>query len=209
MKERYQNSSDDNLATALLRAEVDGERLTDMEFYSFFLILAIAGNETTRTVTSNGMIQLIRHPDQRDRLLKDPSLLNTAVEEILRFDPAVSCFRRTAMKDVEIRGVKIAKGDKIMLWYPAVNRDEEVFDDPERFDIGRNPNDHLSFGIGEHFCLGSNLARMELRKIFGALMRRLPDIEFAAQPRRLRSNFVNGVKEMRITFTPTAMIHSD
>ncbi len=209
LKERYQNSSEDNLATALLRAEVDGERLTDMEFYSFFLILAIAGNETTRTVTSNGMIQLIRHPDQRDRLLKDPSLLNTAVEEILRFDPAVSCFRRTAMKDVEIRGVKIAKGDKIMLWYPAVNRDEEVFDDPECFDIGRNPNDHLSFGIGEHFCLGSNLARMELRKIFGALMRRLPDIEFAAQPRRLRSNFVNGVKEMRITFTPTAMIHSD
>ena len=209
LKERYQNSDEDNLATALLHAEVDGQRLTDMEFHFFFLILAIAGNETTRTVTSNGMIQLIRHPEQRDRLLKDPSLLNTTVEEILRFDPAVSGFRRTAMKDVEIRGTQIAEGDKIILWYPAVNRDEEIFDDPDRFDIGRNPNDHLSFGIGEHFCLGSNLARMELRKIFEALMKRLPDIEFAAEPRRLRSNFVNGVKEMQVSFTPTATIHSD
>jgi cholest-4-en-3-one 26-monooxygenase len=209
LKERYQNSDEDNLTTALLHAEVGGQKLTDMEFHAFFLILAIAGNETTRTVTSNGMIQLIRHPEQRDRLLKDPSLLNTAVEEILRFDPAVSCFRRTAMKDVEIRGTQIAQGDKIILWYPAVNRDEEVFDDPDQFDIGRNPNDHLSFGIGEHFCLGSNLARMELQKIFAALMKRLPDIEFAAEPRRLRSNFVNGVKEMQVTFTPAATVHSN
>jgi cholest-4-en-3-one 26-monooxygenase len=209
LKEMFQDSNEDNLATALLNAEVDGQKLTDMEFNSFFLILAIAGNETTRTVTSNGMIQLIRHPDQRQRLLNDPSLLNTAIEEILRFEPAVSCFRRTAMKDVEIRDTRIAAGDKIMLWYPAANRDEEVFDDPDKFDLGRNPNDHLSFGIGEHFCLGSNLARMELRKIFAALMRRLPDIEFAAEPRRLRSNFVNGVKEMQVSFTPSAPIHSD
>jgi cholest-4-en-3-one 26-monooxygenase len=209
LKEMFQDSNEDNLATALLNAEVDGQKLTDMEFNSFFLILAIAGNETTRTVTSNGMIQLIRHPDQRQRLLNDPSLLNTAIEEILRFEPAVSCFRRTAMKDVEIRDTRIAAGDKIMLWYPAANRDEEVFDDPDKFDIGRNPNDHLSFGIGEHFCLGSNLARMELRKIFAALMKRLPDIEFAAEPRRLRSNFVNGVKEMQVSFTPSAPIHSD
>jgi cholest-4-en-3-one 26-monooxygenase len=206
LKERYQNSDEDNLASALLNAEVDGQKLTDAEFHAFFLILAIAGNETTRTVTSNGMIQLIRHPDQRDRLLKDPSLLNTAVEEILRFEPAVTSFRRTAMANSEIRGTSIEKGDKIILWYPAVNRDEEVFSEPDLFDIGRNPNDHLSFGIGEHFCLGSNLARMELRKIFGALMRRLPDIEFAEEPRRLRSNFVNGVKEMQVTFTPTATL---
>jgi len=209
LKEKFQNSDEDNLATALLHAEVDGQRLTDMEFHAFFLILAIAGNETTRTVTSNGMIQLIRHPEQRDRLLKDPSLLNTAVEELLRFEPAVTSFRRTAMENAEIRGTQIEKGDKIILWYPAVNRDEEVFSEPDRFDVGRTPNDHLSFGIGEHFCLGSNLARMELRKIFGALMARLPDIEFAAEPRRLRSNFINGVKEMRITFTPTATVHSD
>jgi cholest-4-en-3-one 26-monooxygenase len=97
----------------------------------------------------------------------------------------------------------------MMLWYPAANRDEEVFDDPDTFDVGRNPNDHLSFGIGEHFCLGSNLARMELRKIFAALMTRLPDIEFAAEPRRLRSNFVNGVKEMQVTFTPSAPTRSN
>ena len=209
LKERYQHSDEKNLTTALLNAEVDGQRLTDLEFNSFFMILAIAGNETTRTVTSNGMIQLIRHPDQRHRLLTDPSLLHTAVEEVLRFDPAVSSFRRTAMQDLELRGIQIAAGDKIILWYPAVNRDEEVFSEPDRFDIGRTPNDHLSFGIGEHFCLGSNLARMELRKIFGALMARLPDIEFAAEPRRLRSNFINGIKEMRVTFTPTAMVHSD
>ena len=209
LKEMYQNSDEDNLVTALLNAEVDGVKLTDMEFNAFFLLLVVAGNETTRTVTSNGMIQLVRHPDQRDRLLQDPSLLNTAIEEILRFEPAVSGFRRTAMKDVEIRDTQIAEGDKIILWYPAVNRDEDVFSDPDKFDVGRNPNDHLSFGIGEHFCLGSNLARMELRKIFAALMERLPDIEFAAEPRRLRSNFVNGVKEMQIKFTPTAPIHSD
>jgi cholest-4-en-3-one 26-monooxygenase len=123
--------------------------------------------------------------------------------------PAVSCFRRTAMKDVVIRDTRIAEGDKLMLWYPAVNRDEEVFNDPDKFDVGRNPNDHLSFGIGEHFCLGSNLARMELRKIFAALMRRLPDIEFASEPRRLRSNFVSGVKEKQATFSPSAPVHSD
>ncbi len=113
------------------------------------------------------------------------------------------------MQDLEIRGTQIAAGDKIILWYPAVNRDEEVFDEPEKFDVARNPNDHLSFGVGEHFCLGANLARMELRKIFGALMKRLPDLEFAAEPRRLRSNFINGVKEMQVSFTPTAPVHSD
>ena len=162
----------------------------------------MAGNETTRTVTSNGMWDLIRNPDQRQRLLADRSLLDTAVEEILRFNPAVHCFRRTALADCEIRGVRIAKGEKLALWYPAVNRDEEVFEDPDSFDVGRNPNEHLSFGIGEHFCLGSNLARMELRKIFGGLLERLPDLELAAEPRRLRSNFINGMKEMRVCFAP-------
>ena len=204
LKERFLHSDEDNLATALLRAEVDGQHLTDMEFNAFFLILAVAGNETTRTVTTNGMIALIRHPDQRARLLRDPGLLPTAIEEILRYEPAVSNFRRTAMEDVEIRGTRIAEGDKVILWYPAANRDETVFDDPGTFDVGRQPNDHLSFGVGEHFCLGANLARMELRKIFAALLARLPDIELAAEPRRLRSNFVNGVKEMRVTFTPSA-----
>ncbi len=202
LAERARAQPSDDLATALLNAEVDGQKLTEMEFNSFFMLLAIAGNETTRTVTTNGMLDLIRYPDQRQKLLDDPSLLNSAVEEILRHEPAVHSFRRTATADTEIRGVAIAEGDKLIMWYPSVNRDEEVFDRPAEFDIARSPNDHLSFGVGEHFCLGANLARMELRKIFGGLLSRLPDIELAAEPRRLRSNFINGVKEMRVEFTP-------
>jgi cytochrome P450 len=194
----------DDLATALLHAEVDGQKLTEMEFNSFFLLLAIAGNETTRTVTTNGMIDLIRHPAERQKVIDDPSLVNSAVEEILRHEPAVHAFRRTAMADTEIRGVPIAEGDKVILWYPAVNRDEDIFENPDVFDVTRHPNEHLSFGVGEHFCLGSNLARMELRKIFAALLDRIPDMELAAEPRRLRSNFVNGVKEMQVRFTPRA-----
>jgi cytochrome P450 len=206
LSEIYTKNPTDNLASALLSAEVDGQKLSELEFNSFFMVLAIAGNETTRTVTTNGMIDLIRNPEQRDKLVKDPSRIPTAVEEILRFNPAVHCFRRTAMRDDEIRGVKIREGDKIMLWYPSVNRDEDVFADPDRFDVTRDPNEHLSFGVGEHFCLGSNLARMELRKIFTGLLKRLPDIEFAEEPRRLRSNFINGVKEMKVRFAPTRKV---
>ena len=192
----------DDLATALLNAEVDGERLSEFDFNSFFMLLAIAGNETTRTVTTNGMYQLMTHRDQYELLRDDLSLVPSAVEEILRFDPAVHCFRRTAMADTRIRDVEIKQNDKIILWYPSVNRDEEVFDDADAFDIRRSPNDHLAFGVGEHFCLGANLARMELRIIFEGLMRRLPDLELAAEPRRLRSNFINGVKEMQVRFSP-------
>ncbi len=181
LADRARGQPSDDLATALLNAEVDGQKLTEMEFNSFFMLLAVAGNETTRTVTTNGMLDLIRHPDQRQKLLDDPSLLNSAVEEILRHEPAVHSFRRTAMADTEIRGVRIAEGDKLIMWYPSVNRDEEVFDRPAEFDIARSPNDHLSFGVGEHFCLGANLARMELRKIFGGLLSRLPDIELAGE----------------------------
>jgi len=202
LKERARTHPGDDLATALLHAEVDGQRLSDLEYDSFFMLLVIAGNETTRTVTSNGMIQLIRHADQRRRVVENPKLVPSMVEEILRYDPAVHSFRRTAMADTEIRGQKIAEGDKVALWYPSVNRDEDVFPDPHTFDVARHPNDHLAFGIGEHYCLGANLARMELRKIFAGLLARLPDIEFAAEPRRLRSNFINGVKEMRVTFSP-------
>jgi len=206
LKEMYTKNPADNLTTALINAEVDGHRLSDLDFNSFIMILAIAGNETTRTVTTNGMIDLMRNPSQQERLANDLSLVPTAVEEVLRFNPAVHCFRRTAMKDVEIRGVKIAEGDKIFLWYPSVNRDEEVFDEPDVLDIARSPNDHLSFGIGEHFCLGSNLARMELRKIFKGIFSRLPDMEIVEPPRRLRSTFINGVKELRVKFTPSAPV---
>ena len=208
LKEIYTKNPANNLTTALLNAEVDGQKLTDLEFNSFFMLLAVAGNETTRTVTSNGMCDLIRHPDQRDMVIKDPSLIPTAVDEILRFNPAVISFRRTAMKSHQMRGQQISEGDKMILWYPAVNRDEEVFENSDKFDVTRDPNPHLSFGIGEHFCLGSNLARMELHKIFGGILRRLPDIEFAAEPRKLRSNFINGVKEMKVSFTPTDKVLS-
>jgi cholest-4-en-3-one 26-monooxygenase len=202
LAERARSHPANDLATALLNAEVDGEKLSEMEFNSFFLLLSVAGNETTRTVTTNGMLDLIRHPEQRQKVLDDSSLLNSAVEEVLRHEPAVHAFRRTATADTEIRGVPIAEGDKLIMWYPSVNRDEDVFDRPADFDVTRSPNDHLSFGVGEHFCLGANLARMELRKIFGGLLSRLPDIELAAEPRRLRSNFINGVKEMQVEFTP-------
>ena len=204
LHEKAKTHPSDDLATALVNAEVDGQRLTDVEFNAFFLLLAVAGNETTRTVTSNGMLDLIRNPDQRQRVLDDPSLINTTVEEILRFNPAVHVFRRQVMEDTEIRGVELPAGAKLAIWYPSANRDEEVFENPQTFDVGRDPNEHLSFGVGEHFCLGSNLARMELRKIFAGLMARLPDLELAAEPRRLRSNFINGIKEMRVEFTPTS-----
>jgi cholest-4-en-3-one 26-monooxygenase len=200
--ERARRRPADDLATALVEAEVDGEKLSELEFNSFFLLLCVAGNETTRTVTSNGMLTLIEHPEERRRLVEDPRLVPSAVEEILRFAPAVHYFRRTATADTELRGQRIREGDKVTLWYTSANRDEEVFSEPGRFDVRRHPNDHLAFGVGEHFCLGSNLARMELVVIFEELLRRLPDMELAAPVRRLRSNFVNGVKEMRVRFTP-------
>ncbi|HBZ72503.1 MAG TPA: cytochrome P450 [Deltaproteobacteria bacterium] len=203
LAEKARKHPGEDLATALLHAEVDGEHLSELEFNSFFLLLAVAGNETTRTVTTNGMLALIQHPDQRRRLIENPKLIETGVEEILRFEPAVHYFRRTTTQDVEVRGQRIRKGDKITMWYPAANRDEEVFDRPDEFDIAREPNDHLAFGVGEHFCLGSNLARMELNVIFEELLRRIAkDIELAGPVRRLRSNFVNGVKEMRVRFEP-------
>jgi cholest-4-en-3-one 26-monooxygenase len=203
LAEKARKHPGEDLATALLTAEVDGEHLNELEFNSFFLLLAVAGNETTRTVTTNGMLALIQHPDERRRLVENPKLVESAVEEILRFEPAVHYFRRTASQDVELRGKKIRKGDKITMWYPGANRDEEVFKRPDAFDIARDPNEHLAFGVGEHFCLGSNLARMELNLIFEELVGRIAkDIELAGPVRRLRSNFVNGVKEMRVRFEP-------
>jgi len=192
----------DDLATALVNAEIDGQRLSDTDFNFFFLLLIIAGNETTRTVTSNGMLDLIGHPEQLHALRKNHLLLPAAVEEILRYNPPVHSFRRTATADTELRGQRIRENDKVILWYPSANRDEEVFDAAQDFNIRRHPNEHLAFGVGEHFCLGANLARMELNEIFRGVLSRVHDIELAAPARRLRSTFINGVKEMRIRFTP-------
>jgi cholest-4-en-3-one 26-monooxygenase len=183
---------------------VDGHRLSEMEFDSFFLLLAVAGNETTRNLISQGMKALFEHPDQFELLKRDPSLVKSAVEEMLRWAPAVMYFRRTVTQDTELRGVELKKGDKVTLWYPSACRDEDVFDSPNTFDIRRSPNPHLAFGMGEHFCLGSHLARMELQIMFAEIVKRLPDIELAAPARLLRSNFIDGIKEMRVRFTPEA-----
>jgi cholest-4-en-3-one 26-monooxygenase len=202
LREKALSDPGNDLATALVNVELDGRKLTPEEFNFFFLLLLIAGNETTRTVTTNGMISLLDHPDQLRDLGKDLSLLDGAVEEILRFSPAVHSFRRTATQRTEIRGQEIAENAKLILWYPSANRDEDVFSEPQRFDIRRTPNDHVAFGYGEHYCLGANLARMELQEIFRELVTRFDDLERTAPPRRLRSNFINGVKEMRVRFEP-------
>ena len=192
----------DDLATALVNAELDGQKLSDTDFNFFFLLLVIAGNETTRTVTSNGMLALIEHADQLHDVRNDLSLLPSAVEEILRYAPAVHHFRRTVTTETVLRGQQLKPDDKLIVWYPSANRDEDVFPHPDRFDVRRHPNDHLAFGIGEHFCLGANLARLQLNEVFRGIVTRIHDIELAAPPRRLRSTFINGVKEMRIRFRP-------
>jgi cholest-4-en-3-one 26-monooxygenase len=199
--ERRENPKDD-LVSILMNAEVEGEKLSELEFDLFFMLLAVAGNETTRNLISGGMLQLIEHPDERARLLADPSLLPTAVEEMLRFVSPVMHFRRTATRDVELGGQKIREGDKVILWYISANRDADVFPDADRFDVSRTPNEHIAFGLGQHFCLGANLARLEIRVMFEELLRRLPDVELAGPVRRLRSNFINGVKTMPVRFTP-------
>jgi cholest-4-en-3-one 26-monooxygenase len=192
----------DDLVSVLVNAEVEGERLTELEFDLFFVLLAVAGNETTRNLISGGMLALIEHPDQRARLLANPSLMPTAVEEMLRWVSAVIEFRRTATRDTELHGQTIGDGDKVIIYYISANRDEEVFPEPDRFDVGRTPNDHIAFGIGEHFCLGSNLARLEIRVMFEELLRRLPDIQLAGPVDRLRSSLINGIKRMPVVFTP-------
>jgi cholest-4-en-3-one 26-monooxygenase len=186
----------------LVHGSVDGEKLTEMEFDTFFLMLAVAGNETTRNAITGGMLALMQHPEQRQRLIDDPTLIASAVEEILRWVTPVIHFRRTATRDLTLRGQAIREGDKLVIFYSSANRDESVFADPFKFDVGRTPNEHLAFGVGQHFCLGSSLARLELRVIFEELLRRLPDISPAGEARRLRSNFINGIKTMPVRFTP-------
>lgn len=194
---------DETLLSRLVNGQVDGHQLSELEFNNFAVLLAVAGNETTRTMTTHGMRLLFENPEQRARLQGDVErLLPSAVEEMLRMSPPVLHFRRTATADTEIRGRRIRRGEKVVMFYPSANRDEEVFEDPNRFDVTRQPNHHLSFGIGEHYCLGANLARMTLHSIFREILTRLPDLEPAGEIRRLRGNFVDGVKAMPVRFTP-------
>jgi cholest-4-en-3-one 26-monooxygenase len=200
--QRGSSPPDADLVAALVHAQVDGEKLTEMELASFFLLLSVAGNETTRNLISGGLLTLLEHPAELRRLKDDPSLLPTAVDEMLRWITPVMHFRRTATRDVELHGQKIKEGDKVVLYYVSANRDEEVFPDAHRFDVGRTPNDHLAFGAGEHFCLGASLARLEIRIMFAELLRRVPDIALSGHVRRLRSNFINGWKQIPVRFTP-------
>ncbi len=191
----------DDLMSALAQAEVDGERLDDLELNLFFITLVVAGNETTRNLTNHAMLALIEHPDQAQRLRDDPELWPTAVEEMLRWGSSIHNFRRTATRDTKIRGQAIAEGDKVVLYYMSANRDDEVFPDPYRFDVARTPNDHVTFGGGGvHYCLGANLARANIRAIMRELVDRIDDVELAGPARRLRSDFINGIKEMPIRF---------
>jgi cholest-4-en-3-one 26-monooxygenase len=200
---KRKNPGDDIIST-LLQAEVEGNKLTDTEFNLFFQLLAVAGNETTRNLISNGMHFLFENPDQRAKLAADRSLLPRAIDEMLRYASPVMYMRRTAPEDFELRGQTIKAGDKIALWYISANRDEDVFEDPHRFDITRSPNEYVAFGGGgPHFCLGANLAKLEIRVMFEELLDRLPDIELAGDVQRLRSNFINGIKHMPVRFTPS------
>jgi cytochrome P450 len=191
----------DDLTTRLIEAEIDGDRLSEHEFDLFFLLLVTAGNETTRHAMSNGLLMLLEHPAQRERLVADPTLIPATVEEILRWAPSLLHFRRTATRDVELHGQTIRSGDKVALWYVSGNRDEDQFPAADRVDVGRQPNRHLAFGLGgPHFCLGAHLARLELRIWLEEMLPALRTIELAGEPSRLRSNFFNGVKSLPVWF---------
>ena len=192
-----------DVISTLMRAELDGEALTETEFDAFFVLLSVAGNETTRNLISGGMLALIEHPDQRSKLLANPGLLPLAVDEMLRCVTPVIYFRRTVTRDTELRGKSIREGDKVVMYYGSGNRDEDIFPDGHLFDVARDPNPHITFGPGgAHFCLGASLARLEIRVMFEELLRRLPDIDLSGPVRRLRSNFIAGIKQMPVRFTP-------
>ena len=196
-----------DLTTALVTAEVDGESLTPAELASFFVLLVVAGNETTRNAISHALLALTDHPDQRAAWQADfEAMAPSAVEEIVRWATPVIHFRRTVTQDgVRIGEQELNTGDKVVLWYSSANRDAAVFDDPYRFDLSRTPNDHLGFGgPGPHFCLGAHLARREITVMFRELFRRMPDIHAVGEPVRLQSNFINGIKHLPAAWTPSA-----
>ncbi|WP_421840112.1 cytochrome P450 [Mycobacterium sp.] len=191
-----------DLTSSLVEAEVDGERLSSSEVASFFILLVVAGNETTRNAISHGVLALSRYPEQRERWWSAfHELAPTAVEEIVRWASPVVYMRRTLTRDIQLSGTKMAAGDKVSLWYNSANRDESIFADPWTFDVSRNPNPHIGFGGGgAHFCLGANLARREIRVMFEELHREIPDITATEEPARLVSQFIHGIKRMPVTW---------
>jgi cytochrome P450 len=193
----------DDIATSLLHAEVDGQRLTESEFNFLFLLLINAGGDTTRNLVAGGTCALIHHPEERTKLEADPSLLPTAVEEMLRYVGPFIAFFRTATKDTELRGVPVQEGDRVAMFYPSANRDEAHFADPDRFDVTRKPNPHLAFGGGgAHFCLGANLARAEATALVSEVLSRMNNLELAGPVERMPPTLINGIHSMPVRFTP-------
>jgi cytochrome P450 len=193
----------DDVITAILAPTIDGEQLTEREFKNFFVLLVSAGNDTTRYTMAAGMKALIEHPEQlaelRDSIGRDPTVMDRAVEEILRWGTVTMHFRRTATRPVELRGKQIAAGDKVVIWFVSADYDRDQFPEPYRFDIGRTPNDHVAFGrMSPHLCLGAQLARMELKVLFEELLPQLSDAQLAGPVDRLRSNFIGGIKRLPI-----------
>jgi cytochrome P450 len=195
---RRQEPVREDLTSYILGCDFNGKPMDDVAFATFFVQLVTAGNDTTKTMLSSGLLALLQHPDQLSALRADRSLLAGAVEEILRWANPLHYFRSTAMTDTEIRGVPIAKGDKVAMYYTSANRDEEVFSDAQVFDLRRNPNPHLSFGIAQHFCLGVHVARLEGRVFFEELLGAFPTIALTGSPVRVRSNLNNGLKTLPI-----------
>jgi cholest-4-en-3-one 26-monooxygenase len=194
----------DDIVTRLLQPDEEKDELTAAEFAVFFTTLIVAGNETTRNAASGGMLAFIQHPDQWQRLLADPALIPAAAEEIVRWVSPINHQRRTATCDIELGGQKIAEGDKVVMFYTSANRDEDVFANPQKFDIGRDPNPHLGFGHGPHFCLGRHLAALELRILLQAIAEKMPGITLDGEVSRLRTNFINGIKHMPVRFPARA-----
>lgn len=195
----------DDLATLLVHATIDGQPLDDQQLHGYLSLLIGAGNETTRNAITGGVQALLEHPDQAERLAADPDgMVETAVEELLRWTSPVIQFARTATRDFELNGVTIAEGDTVGLWYPSANRDERQFDEPYTLDIGRNPNYHLAFGHGQHFCLGANLARWELRAVFKALAPHLRNLRLAGSPKRLANLHVGAIGELPVRWVEQA-----
>ena len=208
IEQRRRDGQSDDLIGTLVHAEIDGDRLEQESLIYESLLILIGGDETTRHVISGGMYELLRHPDQLQALRDDRSLMTTAVEEMLRWVTPIKNMARTMTRDVELHGQTLLEGQKLLLLYPSANRDEQVFEDPEEFDITRSPNDHVAFGFGSHFCLGNRLARLELSVMFDQLLDRLPDLALAeeGEPPRRPANFVSGFETMPVVFTPVEPI---
>ena len=203
--EERMRAPQNDMITALVTADVEGEHLTPQELASFFILLVVAGNETTRNAIAHGLVALTDHPDEKQRWIGDfDGMAPTAVEEIVRWATPVIHFRRTVTEDgARIGGHEFAAGDKVVLFYNSANRDEAVFDEPDRFNVARQPNEHVGFGgPGPHFCLGSHLARREITVVFRELFRRMPDLHASAPPARLRSSFIHGIKHLPAAWEP-------